>query len=57
MVPTMDADGAGGPTSVGQSKSGGSERTVILKSAAHLCNMEQPEEFTRAITAFLARVG
>jgi 3-oxoadipate enol-lactonase len=28
---------------------------VILKSAAHLSNMEQPEEFTRAITAFLAR--
>ena len=27
---------------------------AILKSAAHLANMEQPEAFTRAATAFLA---
>jgi 3-oxoadipate enol-lactonase len=37
-------------------KIAGSE-LVILKSASHLSNMEQPEEFTRAITTFLARVG
>jgi 3-oxoadipate enol-lactonase len=30
---------------------------VILKSAAHLSNVEQPQEFTRAITSFLARVA
>jgi 3-oxoadipate enol-lactonase len=30
---------------------------VIIESASHLSNMEQPEEFTRAITEFLARVG
>ncbi|HSC72114.1 MAG TPA: 3-oxoadipate enol-lactonase, partial [Candidatus Methylomirabilis sp.] len=30
---------------------------VIIKSAAHLSNVEQPGEFTRAITAFLARVA
>src|SRR5262249_54068775 len=30
---------------------------VILKSASHLSNLEQPEEFTRALTAFLARVS
>jgi 3-oxoadipate enol-lactonase len=35
-------------------KIGGSE-LVILKSASHLSNLEQPEEFTRALTAFLAR--
>jgi 3-oxoadipate enol-lactonase len=29
---------------------------VILKSAAHLSNVEQPEEFNRALGAFLARV-
>ena len=29
---------------------------VVLKSAAHLSNMEQPEAFNRALTAFLARV-
>jgi 3-oxoadipate enol-lactonase len=29
----------------------------ILKSAAHLSNMEQPEAFTRAVTTFLARQG
>jgi pimeloyl-ACP methyl ester carboxylesterase len=27
---------------------------AILKSAAHLANMEQPEAFTQAATAFLA---
>ena len=30
---------------------------VILKSAAHLSNLEQPEAFTRALTAFLDRVA
>jgi 3-oxoadipate enol-lactonase len=39
-----------------QEKVSGSE-LVILKSAAHLSNVEQPEEFTRAITRFLARVA
>jgi 3-oxoadipate enol-lactonase len=29
---------------------------VIIKSAAHLSNIEQPAEFTRAITGLLARV-
>ena len=29
----------------------------ILKSAAHLANMEQPEAFTKALTTFLARLG
>jgi 3-oxoadipate enol-lactonase len=29
----------------------------ILKSAAHLSNVEQPEAFTRAVTSFLARLG
>jgi 3-oxoadipate enol-lactonase len=29
----------------------------IIKSASHLSNLEQPEEFTRIITAFLARLG
>ena len=29
----------------------------IIKSAAHLSNLEQPEEFTRIITSFLARVA
>ncbi|MBI4240778.1 MAG: alpha/beta hydrolase [Candidatus Rokubacteria bacterium] len=28
---------------------------VILKSAAHLSNMEQPEAFTRVLTDFLAK--
>jgi 3-oxoadipate enol-lactonase len=37
-------------------KIGGSE-LVILRSASHLSNLEQPEEFTRAITAFLGRLG
>ncbi len=30
---------------------------VILKSASHLSNMEQPEAFNRAVTAFLAKLG
>jgi 3-oxoadipate enol-lactonase len=30
---------------------------VILKSAAHLSNLEQPEAFNQALTTFLARVG
>lgn len=29
----------------------------ILKSAAHLSNIEQPDAFTRAVTAFLATAG
>jgi 3-oxoadipate enol-lactonase len=29
----------------------------IIKSAAHLSNLEQPEEFTRIVTSFLARLG
>jgi 3-oxoadipate enol-lactonase len=37
-------------------KIAGSE-LVILKSASHLSNLEQPEEFTRALTTFLARVN
>ncbi|HET7340270.1 MAG TPA: 3-oxoadipate enol-lactonase [Methylomirabilota bacterium] len=39
-----------------QSKIAGA-RLEILKSAAHLSNMEQPEAFTRALTGFLARQG
>jgi 3-oxoadipate enol-lactonase len=30
---------------------------VILKSASHLSNMEQPDAFNRAVTAFLAKRG
>ena len=30
---------------------------VVLKSAAHLSNLEQPEAFTRALTGFLGKVG
>jgi 3-oxoadipate enol-lactonase len=30
---------------------------VILKSAAHLANMEQPEAFTNALTGFLGKSG
>ena len=30
---------------------------VILKSAAHLSNLEQPEAFNQALTAFLSKVG
>ncbi len=29
---------------------------VILKSAMHLCNLEQPEAFNRAVSTFLARL-
>lgn len=29
----------------------------ILKSAAHLSNLEQPEAFTRVVTSFLSRLG
>src|SRR2546425_8778591 len=32
-------------------------RLVILKSAAHLSNMEQPEAFTQALVGFLKRLG
>ena len=30
---------------------------VVLKSAAHLSNMEQPEAFTLALTGFLSKIG
>jgi 3-oxoadipate enol-lactonase len=30
---------------------------LIIRAAAHLSNLEQPEEFNRAITGFLGRVG
>jgi 3-oxoadipate enol-lactonase len=30
---------------------------VVLESAAHLSNLEQPEAFTRALTRFLAKLG
>jgi 3-oxoadipate enol-lactonase len=39
-----------------QAKIAGSQLEII-KSAAHLSNLEQPEEFTRIITTFLARLG
>jgi 3-oxoadipate enol-lactonase len=39
-----------------QAKIAGSE-LQILKSAAHLSNMEQPEAFTAALTSFLSRQG
>jgi 3-oxoadipate enol-lactonase len=38
-----------------QAKIAGSQLEVI-KSAAHLSNLEQPEVFTRALTSFLARL-
>jgi 3-oxoadipate enol-lactonase len=39
-----------------QAKIAGSQ-LEILKSAAHLANMEQPEAFTKALTTFLARLN
>ena len=30
---------------------------VVLKSAAHLSNLEQPEAFNKALTGFLGKVG
>jgi len=39
-----------------QAKIAGSQ-LEILKSAAHLANMEQPEAFTKALTPFLARLS
>ena len=39
-----------------QGKIAGSQ-LEILKSAAHLANMEQPEAFTKALTTFLARLS
>jgi len=39
-----------------QAKIAGSQLEII-KSAAHLSNLEQPEAFTRIITSFLSRVG
>jgi len=30
---------------------------VVIPAAAHLSNVEQPEAFNRALTAFLARVN
>ncbi|RPH84550.1 MAG: 3-oxoadipate enol-lactonase [Candidatus Rokuibacteriota bacterium] len=39
-----------------QAKIAGSHLEII-KSAAHLSNLEQPEAFTRIVTSFLSRVG
>src|SRR2546423_1302133 len=39
-----------------QSKIAGSQ-LQILKSAAHLSNMEQPEAFDASLTSFLSRLG
>ena len=39
-----------------QAKIAGSQLEII-KSAAHLSNMEQPDVFTKAVTSFLARVA
>jgi 3-oxoadipate enol-lactonase len=39
-----------------QAKIAGSQLEII-KSAAHLSNLEQPEAFTRIVTSFLSRVG
>jgi 3-oxoadipate enol-lactonase len=39
-----------------QAQIGGS-RLEIIKLAAHLSNLEQPEEFTRIVTGFLAGLG
>ena len=55
----MDACGTHAPTPVAASRAiheriQGSE-LVILTSASHLSNMEQPEAFNRAVTTFLAK--
>jgi 3-oxoadipate enol-lactonase len=52
-------DDPGTPVAASQAikdKIAGSE-LEILKSAAHLSNLEQPEAFTAAVTSFLARLG
>jgi 3-oxoadipate enol-lactonase len=59
-VPTLiivGEDDAGTPVAASRTiheKIQGSE-LVILKSASHLSNMEQPEAFNQAVTAFLAK--
>ena len=61
-VPTLVVVGeedAGTPVAASRTiheKIKGSE-LVILKSASHLSNIEQPEGFSRAVTAFLAKRG
>jgi 3-oxoadipate enol-lactonase len=60
-LPTLvlvGADDPGTPVAMSetiQRQIGGSE-LVVLTSAAHLANLEQPEEFNRALMPFLARV-
>jgi 3-oxoadipate enol-lactonase len=62
MLPTLiivGEDDPGTPVAASrviQEQIKGSE-LVILKSAAHLSNMEQPEAFNQALTTFLQRVG
>lgn len=59
-VPTLVVAGAEDPTTTPEVARGvhgrieGSELSV-LESAAHLCNMEQPEAFNRAVGDFLER--
>jgi 3-oxoadipate enol-lactonase len=61
-VPTLvvvGEDDAGTPVAASQTiheKIKGSE-LVILKSASHLSNIEQPEAFSQAVTAFLEKRG
>ena len=61
-IPTLIVVGEedqGTPVAASQAihaKIAGSELQV-LKSAAHLANLEQPEAFTAALTSFLSRVG
>jgi 3-oxoadipate enol-lactonase len=62
QVPTLIMVGEEDPASPVASSRAIHERIqgselVILKSAAHLSNMEQPEAFNRAVTSFLGRVG
>jgi 3-oxoadipate enol-lactonase len=60
-IPTLVVVGEedqGTPVAASQAIKGkiAGSRLEILKSAAHLANMEQPEAFTNAITGFLAGV-
>jgi 3-oxoadipate enol-lactonase len=61
-VPTLIMVGEEDPASPVASSQAIHERIqgselVMLKAAAHLSNMEQPEAFNRAVMAFLQRVG
>jgi 3-oxoadipate enol-lactonase len=61
-VPTLILVGEEDPASPVASSQAIHERIrgselVILKSAAHLSNVEQPEAFNRAVTGFLSRFG